>query len=298
MIHDSTVVINRAGIMTTIQGLANHGQRHLGVAVGGALDRYSLILANRLLGNSDDANGLELTAGRVSIQVNRDSWFVVTGSTYQITVNDRNIWPNWINRVKAGECINLTGPIPTKNSSMRAYIAFDGGIKSPATSLPLTDGVKLNLGRPKEISKPIGAVPRSYSNEVRALTGPEMSLFSAESRKLFWQQEWQVTTASNRMGCRLSGKKLILDRSIELNSHAVMPGVVQVPPSGQPIVLLADAQTTGGYPKIAVVIEADLWKLAQTQPNQSIKFVHVTPKQAEDAAYEWQQYFNRLRDIR
>ena len=121
-----------------------------------------------------------------------------------------------------------------------------------------------------------------------------MSLFTPEARKIFWRNQWQLTNDSNRMGARLAGETLSLVEPLELNSHAVMPGVVQIPPSGQPIVLLADAQTTGGYPKIATVIAADLWKLSQTRPNEKIQFVHISPNQATAANYEWAQYFYRL----
>ncbi|WP_394390587.1 biotin-dependent carboxyltransferase family protein [Shewanella woodyi] len=285
------------GLFSTVQGIGLTGYRHLGIPIGGALDSHSLILGNRLLGNPDDAQGVELTSGKVELKFNRDSWFVVTGAQYQIFIGERNIWNGWRNRIKAGETLTLKGP----SSKMRAYLMIDGGIiqhspinKQDSTSQMLVRGDRLQLGKPLPIAKPIGAVQRGYSDEIRALPGPEMSLFTAASRKAFWHNRWKLTSASNRMGARLDGEALTLSTPNELNSHAVMPGVVQVPPSGMPIVLLADAQTTGGYPKIATVIEADLWKLAQTRPGQTIRFVHVSPSQADDANYEWQQYFYRL----
>ncbi|MBW8186078.1 biotin-dependent carboxyltransferase family protein [Shewanella nanhaiensis] len=285
------------GLFSTVQGIGLTGYRHLGIPIGGALDSHALILGNRLLGNPDNTHGIELTSGKVELKFNRDSWFVVTGAQYQISIGDRNIWSGWRNKIKAGETLTLKGP----SSKMHAYLTIDGGIvqHSPlgiggSTSQALGRGDRLQLGKTLSITKPIGAVQRGYCDEIRALPGPEMSLFTATSRKAFWHNRWQLTNASNRMGARLDGEALSLSAPKELNSHAVMPGVVQVPPSGQPIVLLADAQTTGGYPKIATVIEADLWKLAQTRPGQSIRFVHVSPSQADDANYEWQQYFYRL----
>lgn len=294
------------GLLTTVQDLGRRGYRHLGISLAGALDHPALILANRLTGNDDNAAGLELTAGKLTIKFHRDAWFTLTGAQYQIQVEDRQIWHGWRNRIKAGETLQLQGP----RSGMRAYLAIDGGINVPiilgsrSTLLSaaigghegreLKTGDKLPLGEQLCLSKPIGAVQRGYSSEIRALPGPEMNLFSTQSRKTFWANQWQLSNESNRMGARLIGDALDLVAEGSLHSHAVMPGTIQVPTSGQPIALLADGQTTGGYPRIATVIEADIWKLAQTRPGQKIRFIHVSPNQAEDANYEWEQYFYRL----
>ncbi|AQS35268.1 biotin-dependent carboxylase-like protein [Shewanella psychrophila] len=294
------------GFHTTVQDLGRTGYRHLGVSVSGALDRQALILANSLVGNPDNAAGLELTAGTFELKFYRDAWFTLTGANYEIKIGSREIWHGWRNNIKAGETLSLRGP----KSGMRAYLAIDGGIDVPlylgsrstltAAELgghqgrALKVGDRISLGNKLSISKPIGAVQRGYSNEIRALPGPEMAQFTQQSRKVFWSSQWQLSNDSNRMGARLTGEVLDLTQELNLNSHAVMPGSIQVPPSGQPIVLLADGQTTGGYPKIATVIEADLWKLAQTRPGEQLQFIHVSPNQAEDANYEWQQYFYRL----
>ncbi|BAJ00009.1 5-oxoprolinase subunit C family protein [Shewanella violacea] len=294
------------GFHTTVQDLGRTGYRHLGVSVSGALDRQALMLANRLVGNPDNAAGLELTAGTFELKFHRDAWFTLTGAKYEIKIGAREIWHGWRNKIQAGETLSLRGP----KSGMRAYLAIDGGVDvsiclgSRSTLVTaalgghlgraLKIGDRIPLGEKLSLSKPIGAVQRGYSSEIRALPGPEMALFTQESRKVFWSSQWQVSNESNRMGARLSGQALSLEQEQSLNSHAVMPGTIQVPPSGQPIVLLADGQTTGGYPKIATVIEADLWKLAQTRPGDKLQFTHVSPNQAEDANYEWQQYFYRL----
>ncbi|WP_076416442.1 biotin-dependent carboxyltransferase family protein [Shewanella sp. UCD-KL12] len=309
------IEIIEPGFQTTIQDLGRTGFRHLGVPVSGALDRQALMLANRLTGNQDTSAALELTAGNLAIKFHRDAWFTLTGAQYKIKIGNRDIWQGWRNRIKAGETLILRGP----SSGRHAYLAIDGGIDTPAylgsrsTSLNFTalsnnncnnncnnvsslqKGDKLALGEQQRVSKPIGAVQRGYTNEIRALPGPEMSLFTDIARKTFWSSQWQVSNDCNRMGARLLGEPLQLESPTELKSHAVMPGVIQVPPSGQPIALLADAQTTGGYPKIATIIEADLWKLAQTRPGEKVRFIHVSPNQADDANYEWEQYFHRLK---
>ncbi|HEY0957088.1 MAG TPA: allophanate hydrolase, partial [Roseateles sp.] len=123
----------------------------------------------------------------------------------------------------------------------------------------------------------------------RVLPGPEYAEFDAASREALLATDWTVTPQSNRMGYRLAGPPLKRERGDELPSHGVLPGVVQVPPSGQPIVLLADAQTTGGYPKIAVVIRADLWKLAQLRLGATLRFVPCSPEEALAALRERQR---------
>ena len=111
----------------------------------------------------------------------------------------------------------------------------------------------------------------------RAAGSPDYASFAADSQQAFWDEEWLVTANSNRMGYRLAGVELVRERPAELLSHAVLPGTIQVPPNGQPIVLMHGAQTTGGYPKIGTVIRADLWKLAQARLNLPIRFVRTTP---------------------
>jgi len=119
---------------------------------------------------------------------------------------------------------------------------------------------------------------------LRALRGPDYQSFSAEACTVFWQSEWRVSPQSNRMGLRLSGKALHLQTASEYGSGGVMPGVVQVPPDGQPIVLGMDAQTIGGYPRIASVISTDLWQLAYMPPGSKMLFQEVTLEQALQAA--------------
>jgi allophanate hydrolase subunit 2 len=129
---------------------------------------------------------------------------------------------------------------------------------------------------------------------VRVLPGPEYERFSRAAHDAFWSDEWLVTPNSNRMGYRLSGTALERNEKIDLLSHAVMPGTIQVPPNGQPIVLMSDAQTTGGYPKIGSVIYADLWKLAQIRLNGAVRFVPTTPHEARAALLEERQYLRQI----
>ncbi|MCE9688077.1 biotin-dependent carboxyltransferase family protein [Shewanella sp. AS16] len=296
-----------AGLLTTVQDLGRVGYRHLGVPLCGALDRQALLLANRLLANPDNAPVLEFSTGPVSLGFQRDSWISLTGADFAATIDGQAAWCGWRSKINAGQRLNLRGC----HRGMRGYLAVDGGICVPlvmgsaATDLnavmgghlgrALSAGDNLPLGETGAgITTRLGAKLPSWSPHVRVLTTQETLFFTPESRQAFWTQAWRVSPRSNRMGVRLEGNALRLEQPLEMLSHAVMPGVIQVPPSGQPIVLLADAQTTGGYPKIAVVIEADLWKLAQARPGQAVYFHRVTQQEAQAATARWQSCFHRL----
>lgn len=129
---------------------------------------------------------------------------------------------------------------------------------------------------------------------IRVLRGPEYDMFDEAAHAAFWSDEWCVTPNSNRMGYRLAGSALTRERQTELLSHAVLPGTVQVPGNGQPIVLMSDAQTTGGYPRIGVVIAADLWKLAQVRLNGAVRFVRSTREEARYALAEEHAYLRQI----
>ena len=193
---------------------------------------------------------------------------------------------------------------------MRAYLCVDGGIDVPlvlgarATDLKagygghhgraLQAGDRLPQGTPGRPLPRLGVQQRPWQPLLRAIPGTEYHEFDAASRQAFWQQPWTVSPHSNRMGYRLQGAALQRNHGAELLSHAVLPGVVQVPPSGQPIVLLADAQTTGGYPRIASVIDADLWLLAQARPGSRLQFVECDLATARAAREHWQRDWRRF----
>ena len=138
-----------------------------------------------------------------------------------------------------------------------------------------------------------GAIVRPNPSGV--LPAAEYGLFAPQALSAFHQADWVVTNEANRMGYRLSGPDLPLIRKLELFSHGLLPGTVQVPPSGQPIVQLADANTCGGYPKIAVVIEPDLWKLAQLGPGDRIRFVETDMAEALAAFTAQRELVARVR---
>jgi biotin-dependent carboxylase-like uncharacterized protein len=302
----SQLRVLKAGIQTSVQDLGRHGQRHLGISQSGALDPYSLMLANKLVGNKVHCAGLEIVIGPVEIQFQRDSWFAIGGANFGALLDGISVAKAWRHFAKAGQILRLAGAL----KEARAYLAIDGGIEVPqvlgsrSTDLQasfggyqgraLKSGDVLELGPAQNLQKSLGVQQRIWSPEIRAIPGPEYEQFSPAARQHFWQQAWKLSPQSNRMGCRLQG--LVLERTVsqDLLSHGVFPGVVQVPPNGQPIILLADAQTTGGYPKIACVIEADLWKVAQTPPGHSFCFIPVENDTAILAQEKWRREFSRI----
>ncbi|GIU02005.1 biotin-dependent carboxyltransferase family protein [Shewanella algidipiscicola] len=303
MIH-----IEQVNSHITIQDLGRAGVAHLGIPIGGAIDKQALLLANRLMANPDNSAALEFSAGEFSLRFETNTWVALCGGHFDASINNRPLWNGWRGKVNKGETLHVRGP----KKGMYGYLAIMGGIacetllKGKGTDITnqfgghhgryLRAGDNLNIEKIEcnNFSRPIGAVQRVNDGILRALPGPELPLFSPSSKKAFWHTSWKVSNQSNRMGTRLDGHPLATETDINLRSHGVMPGVVQVPPNGQPIVLMADAQTTGGYPRIACVIAADLWKVAQTRPGQALIFQHITPSQAQSANYEWQQYHYRL----
>jgi 5-oxoprolinase (ATP-hydrolysing) subunit C len=324
----------RAGLLTSVQDLGRHGCRHLGVALGGALDRLALEVGNRLVGNRPDAAGLEITFGPTVLRFLRATRIAITGSEFGATLDGAPVFSWWSLPVQAGQELTLNAA----RRGMRGYVCVAGGIDvlpmlgSRSTDLgarfgglggrALRDGDRLPIGVPMSRARgfdpdapefgvkapewckfnqvdepgrrgrhPSGA---AWAPPIRVLPGPEYDSFTDTAHDAFWSEEWLVTPNSNRMGYRLAGTALERKQKSDLLSHAVMPGTIQVPPNGQPIVLMSDAQTTGGYPKIGSVIHADLWKLAQIRLNGAVRFIPSTPHEARAALLEERRYLRQI----
>lgn len=298
------IEIVRAGPLATVQDLGRPGWRDRGLSLCGALDDLALQAGNLLVGNAPGAAGLEFTLGGATLRFHADSCIAVTGTDADAQLDGHAVRPWWRQRVRAGQTLKLAAP----RERMRSYVAVAGGVDVPvalgshSTDLKahfgglagraLRDGDRLPLKAAAALpSRAVGLRPPVWTPSVRALPGPEHDDFPAGA---FWGADWAVTPQSNRMGYRLAGPVLAREHGAELASHGVLPGVVQVPPSGQPIVLLADAQTTGGYPKIAVVIRADLWKLAQLPLGATLRFERCTREDAVAALRQQQLLLNQM----
>ncbi|WES69836.1 5-oxoprolinase subunit PxpC [Superficieibacter sp. HKU1] len=299
--------IIRAGMMTTVQDGGRVGQRQSGISQCGALDLPALRSANLLVGNDKDAAALEIVLGQFSVEFAQDCWFALTGAGCDARLDETQVWTGWRQQARAGQRLTLRAP----RHGVRSYLAIAGGIDVPkvmgaySTDLKLgigglegrllQDGDRLATHPPlRHFSKPHGIRQLLWGNRLRALPGPEYNEFDTASQAAFWRLPWRLSPQSDRMGYRLQGQILKRTTDRELLSHGLLPGVIQVPHNGQPIVLMNDAQTTGGYPRIASVIEADMYHLAQIPLGQPIHFVPCTLEDALKARSDQHRYIEQL----
>lgn len=297
----------RAGPLTTVQDLGREAWRDRGISRCGMLDDLALIHANLLVGNAPGAAGLEFTLGPATLRLHADGAVAITGTDVDASLDGLPVRPGWRTRVRAGQTLKIAAP----RERMRTVLAVSGGIAVPlalgsrSTDLKagfgghegraLRDGDRLPWQPPASPMRRVGLRPPDWAAQVRVLPGPEYDEFTPAAREALWDADWTLTPQSNRMGFRFAGPALTREPSGDLLSHGVLPGVIQVPPSGQPIVLLADAQTTGGYPKIGVVIRADLWKLAQLRLGAPLRFVPCTREDAVAALRQRQNDLDALK---
>ncbi|MCR6484151.1 biotin-dependent carboxyltransferase family protein [Amycolatopsis sp. OK19-0408] len=269
--------IVRPGFSTTVQDHGRPGYAALGVSRSGAADRGSFELANRLVGNPAGAAALEVTLGGLVLRASSVTTVAVTGASCPVSPGGMNapvtLWP--------GDELVLG----TATSGLRCYVAVRGGIDVPpvlgsrATDTlgqlgppPLAAGMLVPVGTPGAFPV-VDLAPRAALPEapvLRVTPGPRRDWFAAPDELL--STVYTVSPDSNRVGIRLTGPALERVRHDELPSEACVPGSVQVPPSGRPILFHADAPTTGGYPVLAVVEEADLDLAAQLRPGQTVRF--------------------------
>ena len=318
------MLVQKPGMLASVQDLGRHGHRKLGICPGGALDVLALTLANRLVGNADGAAGLEITMGGCEIRFDTATRIALVGDGFGAWLDGAPLWPCWSVPVAAGQTLTLAGAnaAGVKKAGLRSWLAVAGGIDVPpvlgsrSTDLKagfgghqgraLRKGDRLPLGataldaaqlarRPFGLRGPDWGPDESDSAiALRVLPGPEFDQFTVASHALLWSERWRITAQSNRMGSRLAGAELKRRRSADMLSSGVIPGTIQVPPSGQPIILMGDAQTTGGYPRIGVVIRADLWKLAQAPLDGRLRLVQVDMDAALQAWAEQQRYLAQV----
>lgn len=323
MAADADLTVLRPGMLASVQDLGRHGLRQLGICPGGALDTLALTLANRLVGNADGAAGLELTMGACELRFERATRIALAGDDFGARLDGLALWPYWSVPVAAGQVLKLEGANRSKQKDgLRSWLGMAGGIDVPlvlgsrSTDLKagfgghqgraLKKGDKLSLGRqglheaqlcerPFGVRAPdSGLDAQDGATVLRVMTGPEFEQFTPASREALWGEPWRITPRSNRMGSRLEGPELERRRNVDMLSSAVIPGTIQVPPSGQPIILMGDAQTTGGYPRIGVVIRADLGKLAQAPLNGRLRLRQVDTAGALAAWEERRRYLSQV----
>lgn len=297
------VTVLRAGPLTTVQDLGRGGQRALGLSAGGALDRGAAQIANLLVRNPVDAALLEIALGGVRLRFEEARRVAWCGGAFEVQVGRTWIPAGRAAIVRPGEELQIGGA----KEGCRLWLALAGGIEVPlvlgsrSTDLRgrfggfagrgLQEGDELSLGKaapPAEDAPRIaswGALPEwavtpQATPILRIVRGAEWEAFNRKSRHAFLAAAFKVGAQADRMGVRLEGAVLARKKKRELLSEAVAPGTVQVANDGQPILLLGDCQTIGGYPKIAHVITVDLGRAAQLQPNDTVHFQEVSLAEA------------------
>lgn len=313
----SSIKIINGGLMTTVQDKGRFGYQASGMQVSGVMDRYSAIIANALAGNDADAALLETTFIGPEIEAQERLLVAVTGGQPIISIDGRDAAPYRTHVLQPGQRLKVAG----MKSGIRAYIAIAGGIDVPvvmgsrSTNLKLKiggcSGRKLNagdilpVGKASEQAKNVmegNASARSISIQqdassvktIRIVLGPQNNYFSQETLDALEQAEYSITNESDRMGYRLSGPAIEKTITKDLITDGIVFGSIQIPPNGQPIIMMADHQTTGGYPKVGTVISADLSVLAQCTPGTKLRFKIVSVQEAQQAYLDKEKWLSNL----
>lgn len=276
------------GPLATVQDRGRPGHAALGVGRSGAADRASLALGNRLLANPSDAAAIEVTFGGLRVRAHGDLTVALTGASCPATVAGTGLGANAPTHLADGNVLALEPP----TSGLRTYLCVRGGIAvEPVLGSRATD-ILAGLGPPVLTAGawlPVGPAPREQPDveqapvpnppdgdiNLRVMPGPRADWFTTDALDSLCAEPYEVTSESNRVGLRLSGPVLERSREGELPSEGMAHGSLQVPPTGQPTLLLADHPVTGGYPVIAVVLGDDLDAAAQARPGQRLRFRRV-----------------------
>jgi antagonist of KipI len=291
----------RPGLLSTLQDLGRTGYQWLGVSPCGAMDAFALRLSNQLVGNTEDSVSLEMTLAGTELEVIQNCEIALAGADMGARLDSKPIgcWQNCF--AKAGQRLVFS----QRKHGVRSYLSVAGGFAADRVlgsgSTDLQNGwgglVGRSLRRGDELfAKKAGGSDRQslwsvspeamadYRNPflLRVLEGPQSQLFAAATRRQFSSAEFRISASSNRMGYRLEGP-LLSPPEREMISETTPMGAIQVLPNGEAVLLMADHQTVGGYPKIAILISADLPKAAQLRPRHRIRFRTVSLSEAHQA---------------
>jgi len=310
-----SITVLKPGMLSTLQDGGRYGFQHFGVPVSGAMDSFSHRIANILTDNKTDEATLEITLRGPRLRFERDALIALCGADLSPTIDGVSAPEGKAVRVRAGSVLDFGDSV----AGCRAYLAIHGGFDVPVVmgsrstyasariggldGRALRRGDVLSAGNAKSSAYPglswaLAASKRSFAapkwavNQhieklgrslqiVRILAGRHWDAFPPAARDALTAHEFRIATDSNRMGCRLEGLGVVAGGPGEILSEAVTFGTIQIPPSGQPIVLMADRQTVGGYPKIAEVVTVDLHLLAQLRPGDRLRFELVSLAQAQ-----------------
>jgi antagonist of KipI len=303
----------KPGFFTTVQDLGRPRFLRFGVPVSGAMDDYALTAANLLVGNNPSDACLEITLLGPELEFLRDAQIAITGAALSAKVNGEDVvfWRTL--QVSKDDLLTLGASL----SGCRAYLAVRGGINVPAVLGSKSTYVRGGFGGLQGRQLKTGDILEAFENitsldsgfsmahdlipkyedelTVEAVLGPQSEYFTKKGLDTFLSNTYTVTSESDRMGYRLEGREIEQKDSMDIVSDAIPIGAVQVPRNGKPIVLMRDAQTTGGYPKIAVVTTPDVSRLGQAKPNSRIRFSEVSPSEAREKLLEYMKTLRLLK---
>ncbi len=313
--------IHSRSALASVQDLGRFEAFKWGVGTSGAMDRLALLVGNILLGNEDGAAAIEMQVFPFEIRFEADGAFALTGADCGVRLDDVPVLAWSARRVRAGQTLTLGHVRPGRWRGARAYLCVSGGVDVPEVlgsrstqlrgAIGGLDGRMLRQGDrlsarpsgPGPVSSEIAVVPPGLAlpleadgvTAVRVLPAAEHDRFTNASLEAFWSQPYKVTPQSDRYGFRLEGPGISPRAPMELRSHGIVPGVIQVPHGGQPIVQMCEGQPSGGYPKIGTVIAADLWRLGQAPIGSRIRFLRTDWDGALAAHDEQERWLAELR---
>ena len=317
------IEIQSASALATVQDLGRLGALRWGVGTSGAMDPLALAAGNLMLGNDPGAAAIEVPVFPFQVRFTVDGAFALTGADCAARLDDVPLLPWWTGITRAGQVLSLGLPRAGAWRASRAYLCLPGGVDVPAvlgsrsTQLrgdfgghegrTLRQGDVLRAGATESgvrfggfgLVPPALALPLQVDGvpAMRVLPAAEYTHYTDASRAAFWAGEWKITSQSDRYGYRLAGTPLEAGTHVEMRSHGIVPGVIQVPSGGQPIVQMRDAQPSGGYPKLGTVIEADLWRLGQAPIGSRVRFIETTWDEAVAALDQMQAWLANVQRL-
>jgi len=301
----------KSGLFTTVQDMGRCGYLKYGVPVSGAMDTFSFVAANILVENNSNGAGLETTLIGPELEALTRTQIAITGGACSPKINGQIVSMWQLLTVREGDVVSFG----KMEAGCRAYVALRGGLDVPLVLGSRSTYVRGGFGgfggralKAGDVIESLAVSPvttewllpqelrplLSGNLAVHVVLGPQADMFTNKAMDAFLSASYKVTVESDRMGYRLEGPSIEHRGKAEIVSDALLPGSVQIPRSGKPIVIMRDAQTTGGYPKIAVVVSCDVSLLGQAKPTDMVEFSKLTLKQAHEKTAEHSRRLNGL----
>lgn len=305
-----SLIVLKPGLQSTIQDLGRYNYSHFGISASGAADPLSLKIGNLIVGNKESASAIEMTIIGGEFQFDSECYIAISGSEFEASLDNNYITNQKAIDVKKGQILSF-GQAKT---GARAYLCIQGGIdvdnylSSKSTHIlsgiggylgqPISKGDVLSFGINKNSIKPIifRQLLDMNTSKIRIISGLQSNFFDDKAWSSFISNLFTVSNSSNRMGIRLDGNKILSNIESEIITEGVPLGAIQVPGSGDPIISFVEHQTTGGYPKIANVIIADIHKVGQLKPGDKFQFNLVSKEEAEELRLEQMSFIKNLKN--